>query len=687
MKSERNKNLTAGIIVLLILSIIPLSLFFSRDTVAEMVFPVEAVIDASPVLNIRSTPDTNNPKIGSIPYGEQVLLLEEVQGQAISGDTRWYRIDYQNQDGYVSAQYIRIQAWEPEFPPGERDTDFEQTLINAGFPLSYVPKLHDLHQKYPNWRFTPIFVNTDYESALNNQYRPEGAINLIPASSPDSFKSRASRDFDKETNTWFQYEPGWVAASREIIAYYLDPRNFLDESSIFMFESLSYNPEVQTWEGARNMLRNTFMDTDEYTNIFMNAAEHSRVSPYHLIARSKIEVGSQGSGATTGTYPGVEGYYNFFSIGAYGSTTDPLRNGLIFARDGYLRNPAKREAMFLPWTSPEKAIMGGAVFLGSDYINNLQNTVYLQKFDLLHNLGYLHQYMGNVLAPIHESGTTYTGYMNQGTLAEAKEFLIPVFAAIPDMQAPYPVESSGTPNNWLRSLYLDDALLPGFQTSNYRYQLNIKAPNNKITFRATAYNPYAAIDGLGTYTLKNGENAIIITVTATNGEQRYYEIIVHYEGETQKEYAKLQSDKLQIQPNGFVYGIDESQKLHLVEEILANVYATDNTTISIADKAGKAKTSGAVATGDQILQKDGNQIVGTYTLIRFGDVNGDAMIDILDVDSSMRYISGYLDLSDAQISAANVVQDAELNVLDVDQLARYISGYVEISPNLNPIIE
>ncbi len=687
MVGEKNKNLMTLIVVVLILSIIPLILFFSRETVAEMVFPVEAVINASPSLNIRPTPDIDHPKIGSIPYGEQVLLLEEVEGQAINGDTRWYRIDYQNQDGYVSAQYITIQAWQPELPPTESDPQFEQELEEAGFPISYRAALHDLHQKYPDWKFTPCYVNADFNSLVNNQYRPEGAINLIPATSPDSFKSRASRDFNKDTNTWVEYEPGWVAASREIIAYHMDPRNSLDERSVFMFESLSYNEAIQTWDGARNLLRNTFMDSDEYTNYFMNAADISRVSPYHLISRSKIEVGINGSGATTGAYPGVEGYYNFYSIGAYGSTTDPLKNGLIFARDGYSNNPAKREAMYLPWTNPERAIMGGAVFLGSDYINNLQNTVYLQKFDLLHNQSYLHQYMGNVLAPSYEAGTIYNGYYNQGTLGEAKEFLIPIFAAIPDIPVPYPSETSGTPNNWLRSIYLDDVLLPGFQSSTYQYRLDINAPNSKITLRATPYNPYASLEGLGTYTLKNGENAIKLTVTATNGEKRYYEILIHYQGENEQEYQKIASDVLQIQPNGYVYGLDPKQNLHLAENILAQLTTDPQTTLAIIDQDGNPKNSGEIATGDQIIQKDGDQIVGTYTLIRFGDVNSDAEIDILDVDTIMRYITGYLDLTDVQIAAANVLQDAEVNILDIDLLARTISGYVEIDPYLNPIAE
>jgi len=85
----------------------------------------------------------------------------------------------------------------------------------------------------------------------------------------------------------------------------------------------------------------------------------------------------------------------------------------------------------LPWNTPERSITGGAIFLGKDYINNLQNTLYLQKFDLRHGPNYWHQYMANVFAPQSESRTMYNAYSAQGSLGEPKEFLIPVFTSIP----------------------------------------------------------------------------------------------------------------------------------------------------------------------------------------------------------------------------------------------------------------
>ena len=685
MNKERAKNISTIIIAVFLLSIIPFALLLNRETVAELNFPIEAKVTAVPSLNIRKTPDLSQNPIGSIPTGQEILLLEHTEGQAINGDTNWYRIDFRNQDGYVSAQFIEFSPWEIDLPPTANDQDFESYLEEQGFPFSYRAGLHKLHTKYPNWVFTPIKLNVDFNSAVNGQYKPNSSINFVPATSEDALKSTSSADFNKETNEWIEKERGWVAASKEIIAHQLDPRNFLDEQHIFQFESLSYNPDVQNWQGIRNQLAGTFMDSDEYANIFYNAAMTSSVSPYHLIARVRQEVSPNGSGSSSGTYPGVEGYYNFFNIGAYGA--DPVYEGLVFARDGYKNNPAANERILIPWNTPERSITGGAIFLGNDYINNLQNTLYFQKFDLRHGPDYWHQYMANVFAPQSESRTIYHAYAAQGSLAEAKEFLIPVFTSISDLPAPYPTGGSGTPNNWLRSISIDGVLLPGFESSTYSYQLEIDAPNSEITIDAIPYNPYAGVTGRGSYFLKEGKNPILIEVTATNGSIRNYEIIINYHGGTTVEVPRVESSVYQIQPDGNIYGLDPAQNLNLVENALSNITTTDQYSLSIVNFADQEVTQGSIGTGYKLLQKQNGNIVGKYTFIVLGDVNRDGDIDILDVDSIYRYITGYLNLDDAQLLAANVLQDSEVDILDADQIYRSVFGYAQVSQYLEPLSE
>ena len=52
--------------------------------------------------------------------------------------------------------------------------------------------------------------------------------------------------YKRQTNVWTVYDgSSWVGANSKYIAYYLDPRNFLNETDIFQFESLSFS-KVQT---------------------------------------------------------------------------------------------------------------------------------------------------------------------------------------------------------------------------------------------------------------------------------------------------------------------------------------------------------------------------------------------------------------------------------------------------------
>lgn len=128
--------------------------------------------------------------------------------------------------------------------------------------------------------------------------------NLISNSKSEAWKSKEAGAYDSATGTWKVFDGStWVAASKEAIAYYMDPRNFLNDRTVFMFESLEYQPEYQTAAGVNKILSNTpfygksfsYVDTTDnktnrsitYTNAFLAAAKINGVSPYHLASRVK----------------------------------------------------------------------------------------------------------------------------------------------------------------------------------------------------------------------------------------------------------------------------------------------------------------------------------------------------------------------------------------------------------------
>ena len=139
----------------------------------------------------------------------------------------------------------------------------------------------------------------------------------------------------------------------------------------------------------------------------MTAAKKSKVSPYHLASRVKQEVvinANKMSSSVSGTVSGYKGIYNFYNIGANNSVVagGAVANGLKWAKTGktYLR----------PWNNRYKSLVGGAQYIGKNYINMGQNTLYLEKFNVTAKNRYNHQYMGNIEAPNNEATKTVAAY-------------------------------------------------------------------------------------------------------------------------------------------------------------------------------------------------------------------------------------------------------------------------------------
>ena len=116
-------------------------------------------------------------------------------------------------------------------------------------------------------------------------------------------------------------------------------------------------------------------------------------------------------------------------------------NGLKYARDGNGASEATKTKYLIPWNTKERAITGGAIFIGSSYINIGQDTIYLQKFHVVDNRGgelFWHQYMTNVLAPYSESNSIYKGYLNSNLLDTDMNFVIPIYKNMPELPCKRP---------------------------------------------------------------------------------------------------------------------------------------------------------------------------------------------------------------------------------------------------------
>ena len=91
------------------------------------------------------------------------------------------------------------------------------------------------------------------------------------------------------------------------------------------------------------------------------------------------------------------------------------------------------ELLLLPWTSEEKAICGGALWISKSYIEKGQDTLYFQKFDILDNEDglYEHQYAQNIAMANNEGIRYYSAYASQDMLDSSFVFIIPVYEQMP----------------------------------------------------------------------------------------------------------------------------------------------------------------------------------------------------------------------------------------------------------------
>ena len=473
------------------------------------------------VLNVRSGAGTGYSKAGTVSYGDSLTILSETTD---SSGAKWYKISCGNVTGYVSAAYVQLTSSGSQ---SSSDTDFESYMAKQGFPESYKPYLRKLHEQHPKWIFTAQKLGVNWNTALKEECVV--GRNLVHSSALASWKSMEKGAYDFNGGYWYGLDGSWVAASKEIIMYYMDPRNFLNDTYIFMFENQSYDPSYQTESGVKTILADTFMsgsytcpDTKKkytYSQTFMDAAKKSGVSPYHLASRCRNEQGVNGAPQSLGTVKGYENYFNFFDIQAYAtSTMTAAEMGCKYAKT---TNPT----YLLPWTNQYKSIVGGSIFLGTGYITKGQDTLYLQKFDMVDggNGLYYHQYMTCVFGQANEAISLKNAY-SQDILNSAMEFKIPVYNNMPDKLCPKPT-SSGDNNNYLKSLSVSGtSISPKFDKFTASYTAKVNAEVSSVTVNANPLGKSAKVSGKGKVSLKTGENTVKVTCTAASGVKRTYTI-------------------------------------------------------------------------------------------------------------------------------------------------------------------
>ena len=299
-------------------------------------------------------------------------------------------------------------------------TQIRKNGIN-NFPESYKKLLQKLVNKtgHTNWKFVALYTDIDWNE-------------LVSKESQDLKNTIIKNEANNYPESWYcscgkEGDAGYYCASKDIISYYLDPRNFLTEITIFQFLDLSNNINVSVSD-IEKLVDGTFLDGEangiRYAQMIYNASKESGESAYSLVIKIFQELGKNPQGNMPYVVSGLDekypNVYNFFNYGAKDGD-----NNIELALE-YAYNAG--------WTTPYKAIVEGAKLLSNNYLNQGQNTKYTYKFDIIGNTLeklYEHQYMTNVQDPNNQANMLYEAYYNNGLLNRDLTFIIPVYKNMP----------------------------------------------------------------------------------------------------------------------------------------------------------------------------------------------------------------------------------------------------------------
>lgn len=367
--------------------------------------------------------------------------------------------------------------------------DYETEL--AKFPASYRTLLSKLHKTYSKWIFVADQTGLNFKTAVANE--ANSSKNVISPSICSALMSSASNDTYANSNT---------------VAYYMDPRNFLNKKDIFLFVDMGASSAC-TNDGVEAILSGTNLAnsktyykrsngskvsaklSDTYAETILNAGSKYSMNAYFLASKIITETGgSLDKTATSGQNSSYPNIYNFYNIGAYSSATD----GLKWASSG--------SSYSRPWKNPALSIQGGASFIHTNYYATGQKTEYFTKFNTSASTTketYSHQYMSSLYGAVNEAERMYKGY-NATKLNGSYVFRIPVYKNMPSTCSLLSLSDSA------KAISLSKTTKKAKSTTNVHLR---SGP-------ATTYSSVTTIPSGATITITGG--------VATNNANRSYQI-------------------------------------------------------------------------------------------------------------------------------------------------------------------
>ena len=568
------------------------------------------------VLRVRAGASTGTTQLAQLTVGNIVDLVSSDKtpdGGGCEGQG-WYQIYYGGgKTGYVCSLYLDVYEKNNNVDNKNPSTSCENDLANKGFPSSYWSGLCALKSKHANWNFESLKTGVDFGAAVTAE-----------TSCGKSLMNTSNGNYINYDCARVDYN-GYKTVSSGVVAYYLDPRNFFNDTHIFMYESQYYNNNISDnsyVSTTSKIYNNNFMISNipSLPHYILNAGKSTGMSPVAITSRMYQELGngkltsgtyagqlySAVSGNYTSRYPSkvaddghsLNNYYNFYNINAYDSSGDITLGALKYAYKQGWGGTGNQDV------DRGKAITGGAGWIKARYLDAGQQTAYLQKFNVNPNIKtslYTNQYMTNIEAPKSEGSIIYKAYSNLNMLDSAFTFYIPVFEQMPT--------STSLPTNG------SDKNYGGNNTSN----------NNPLNPSTPSPDPSPQVPSV---------NSIIAG-------------------------AKLSTSE------NYITGINPKTSVQTIKASLESMGGK----VTIQNGNGQTVTTGNIGTGFKITING-----SVYYAVIYGDPSGDGKINALDLLKVQKHILKTPTLSGAQFKAADVSKDGKINALDLLKIQKYILG-------------
>lgn len=409
------------------------------DNKPEVVVKKGEVYNTGSNLRVRSAANTNSIVLGYLVDGTKVDI--------IGSEGNWYKINFKDKTGFVSKDYVRLVDEKPTTPvvppvtpevpdvpedkPQVPDEKPEENLkvisigsvnasnlnVRSGAGTSHTIKgtvtlnhIVEIVGEENGWYKIKYKEDTAY---VSSKY-----INISTGASNYGLTVDKFAELQFPTLNMVQKDGKWVNASLEDIKYYMNPSNFINDVSKYMFMKLNYvdgipmsviNEVIQ----GRGILSGK-------GNAFLEGAKKYNVNVMYLLSHARLETGNGTSTLSNGVLvTEVDGVpveprvvYNMYGVGAIDS--DPLRGGSEYA---YKQG----------WFTPELAISEGASWISRNYINSTkynQNTLYKMRWNMSSTSIGWHQYASDI-AWAEKQARIMAPYLEK--CGVAFEFDIPTF--------------------------------------------------------------------------------------------------------------------------------------------------------------------------------------------------------------------------------------------------------------------